>query len=261
MPRARGRLTRARPRRYITDQSVSSPVSDTLPAPAATARQRRKDARPAELLDAALALFVEKGFAHTRAEEVAARAGVSKGTLYLYYASKEELLKAVIRERLSSEIAAGAGQFERFAGPTADLLREVLIPWWERLLDSEVSGVFKLVITEVRHFPDIADFYAREVVEPGTRLVARILERGIARGELRPVDVPTAVHSLVLPLIMLCLHKHTLGACGAAPVGIDPKRFIRDHVELTLRGLVVREAAGAGDALRRAPSRPRKAPR
>lgn len=231
------------------------------PPSTATPRQRRKDARPAELLDAALALFVEKGFAHTRAEEVAARAGVSKGTLYLYYASKEELLKAVIRERLSAEIAAGAGQFERFAGPTADLLRELLIPWWERLLDSEVSGVFKLVITEVRHFPDIADFYAREVVEPGTRLVARILERGIARGELRPVDVPTAVHSLVLPLIMLCLHKHTLGACGAAPVGIDPKRFIRDHVELTLRGLVVREAAGAGDALRRAPSRPRKAPR
>ena len=261
MPRARGRLTRARPRRYITDQSVSSPVSDTLPAPAATARQRRKDARPAELLDAALALFVEKGFAHTRAEEVAARAGVSKGTLYLYYASKEELLKAVIRERLSSEIAAGAGQFERFAGPTADLLREVLIPWWERLLDSEVSGVFKLVITEVRHFPDIADFYVREVVEPGMQLVARILERGIARGELRPVDVPTAVHSLVLPLIMLCLHKHTLGACGAAPVGIEPRRFIRDHVELTLQGLLAHERTGAGAAPRRPTPRTREAQR
>ncbi len=216
-------------------------------APPVTAppRQRRKDARPAELLDAALALFVEKGFANTRAEEVAARAGVSKGTLYLYYASKEELLKAVIRERLSAEIEAGVGQFERFAGPTPDLLRQVLIPWWQRLLDSPTSGVFKVAITEVRNFPDIADFYAREVIEPGTRLVARILERGIASGEFRPVHVPTAVHSLVLPLIMLCLHKHTLGACGRGPQGIEPRQFIADHVELVLQGLLPRAAARA----------------
>lgn len=212
--------------------------SDTALASSPT-RQRRKEARPAELLDAALALFVEKGFAHTRAEEVAARAGVSKGTLYLYFASKEELLKAVIRERLSAEIEAGAEQVERYAGPTAELMRQVLIPRWQRLLDSPTSGVFKLVITEVRNFPDIAEFYAREVIEPGTRLIARILERGIARGEFRAVDVPTAVHSLVLPMIMLCLHKHTLSACGCAPRGIEPARFIRDHVELMLQGLLV----------------------
>jgi AcrR family transcriptional regulator len=223
-----------------------SPSETLTPAaPHAPARQRRKDARPAELLDAALALFVEKGFALTRAEEVAARAGVSKGTLYLYYASKEELLKAVIRERLSAEIEAGAEQVERYAGPTAELMRQVLIPWWQRLLDSPTSGVFKLVITEVRNFPDIAEFYAREVIEPGTRLIARILERGIARGEFRAVDVPTAVHSLVLPMIMLCLHKHTLSACGCTPRGIEPARFIRDHVELMLQGLLVQPPPAA----------------
>jgi AcrR family transcriptional regulator len=207
-------------------------------AEAAAPRQRRKDARPAELIDAALALFVEKGFANTRAEEVAARAGVSKGTLYLYYASKEDLLKAVIRERLSAEIEVAVGLAERFRGPTPELLRQVFMGWWQRLLDSEVSGVFKIVITEVRNFPDLAEFYAREVVEPGTGLVARILERGIARGELRAIDVPTAVHSLVLPMIMLCLHKHTLSACGLEARGIDTHRFIGDHVDLVLRGLL-----------------------
>src|SRR5688572_32334637 len=106
------------------------PSSSSPSATAAPARQRRKDARPAELLDAALALFVEKGFAATRAEEVAQRAGVSKGTLYLYYPSKEELLKAVIREQLSSRIAAGAAEAERHRGPAAELLREVFSRWW-----------------------------------------------------------------------------------------------------------------------------------
>lgn len=219
--------------------------TEELAAPHGT-RQRRKDARPAELIDAALALFVEKGFANTRAEEVAARAGVSKGTLYLYYASKEELLKAVIRDRLSAEIEAGVALAERYEGPTPDLLREVFIDWWHRLLDSEVSGVFKIVITEVRSFPELAEFYAHEVIEPGTRLTANILRRGIERGELRAVDVPTAVHSLVLPMIMLCLHKHTLGACGCEAQGIDPRQFIRDHVDLMLQGLLVRPGAAAG---------------
>jgi AcrR family transcriptional regulator len=241
-------LTLDRRSGIFTDQSVSKIVvtpTEELAAPHGT-RQRRKDARPAELIDAALALFVEKGFANTRAEEVAARAGVSKGTLYLYYASKEELLKAVIRDRLSAEIEAGVALAERYEGPTPDLLREVFIDWWHRLLDSEVSGVFKIVITEVRSFPELAEFYAHEVIEPGTRLTANILRRGIERGELRAVDVPTAVHSLVLPMIMLCLHKHTLGACGCEAQGIDPRQFIRDHVDLMLQGLLVRPRAAAG---------------
>jgi len=93
-------------------------------------RQRRKQARPQELLDAALGVFVEKGFAAARTEEVAARAGVSKGTLYLYYPSKEELLKAVIREHVLSVIEAGAIEIQQFTGSNADLLRHLLADWW-----------------------------------------------------------------------------------------------------------------------------------
>ena len=115
-------------------------MSDTLPS----SRRRLKEARPQQLLDAALELFVEKGFAATRAEEVAQRAGVAKGTLYLYYPSKEELLKAVIREHLSSRIAAGAAEAEKHRGPVAELLREVFSRWWLEVFDSPTSGVFKL---------------------------------------------------------------------------------------------------------------------
>lgn len=220
-------------------------------------RRRRKEARPQELLDAALELFVEKGFAATRAEEVAVRAGVSKGTLYLYYPSKEELLKAVIAHYLSARIAEGAAQAAGFPGSASDLLRGILIDWWGQLYDSPASGVFKLVITEVRNFPEIAGFYLREVVEPAHELLGGILRQGIASGEFRPVAVDHAVHSLVLPLVMVCLHRHSLGAC---PVDwhLDGHAFIAQHVHLVLDGLSARP--GAADAGRYDVSGPQAPP-
>lgn len=215
-------------------------------------RQRRKEARPKELLDAALDVFVRKGFAATRTDEVAARAGVSKGTLYLYYPSKEELLKAVIRERLSSAIAASADEVARHGGSAAELLRGSMVRWWRSIFDSPASGVFKLIITEVRNFPEIADFYYREVVEPGHRLIGDVLRRGIASGEFRPVDVDATVYSLVLPMVMLCLHKHSLAACPHAETApgcpsrvpaLDPQHFIAQHFQLVLRGLLADSAS------------------
>jgi AcrR family transcriptional regulator len=200
-------------------------------------RQRRKQARPQELLDAALEVFVERGFAASRCDDVAARAGVSKGTLYLYYDSKEELLKAVIRHHLSDEIAAAVAQAHSFTGPTPQLLSELIVQRWQRLVDGPSSGVFKLIITEMRNFPEIAELYAHEVVEPGQRLIGDILQRGIDRGELRPIDVPSAVRSLITPMIMLCLHKHTIGAC-ALQTPVDTRLFIRQHVELMLHGML-----------------------
>lgn len=208
-------------------------------SPSSSIRQRRKDARPSELLDAALALFVEKGFAATKSEEVAARAGVSKGTLYLYFPSKEELLKAVIRHTLLADIARGA---ERLAqeenGPTGELLVELMTDWWVNVYESPSSAIFKLVMTEVRNFPDIGEFYLREVIEPGHQLIGGLVQRGIDRGEFRPVDVDSVVHSIVLPMVMLCLHKHSMGACGFADSHLThPAEFIRQHLDLILNGL------------------------
>jgi len=204
------------------------------PAPT---RRRQKEARPQQLLDAALTLFVEKGFAATRAEEVAQLAGVSKGTLYLYYPSKEELLKAVISEHLSSRIAAGAIAADKHRGPVDELLREVFSRWWLEVFDSPTSGVFKLIITEVRNFPDLAEFYHREVLQPGKDLIAGIVQRGIDSGEFEACNVKDVVQSLNMPMVMLCLHKHSLGACNAYQEDFDPHAFIRSHINLVLRGL------------------------
>ena len=209
-------------------------------APTTSQRQRRKDARPLELLDAALELFVEKGFAAARAEEVAQRAGVSKGTLYLYYPSKEELFKAVIVRNLTSRIAATAQQVQAWDGEMATLLESLLVQWWQETYASPASGVFKILIAEMRNFPEIAEYYVQQVIEPGSALIGSIIARGIGSGEFRAVDVESTVHSLVLPMVMLCVHKHGLAAC--TPHQIDGQRFIAEHVALVVRGLRNRAA-------------------
>jgi Tetracyclin repressor-like, C-terminal domain len=113
----------------------------------------------------------------------------------------------------------------------------------------------KIVITEVRNFPELGEFYTREFAEPGKQLVGRMLERGIARGEFRAVDVPSTVMSLILPMVMLCLHKHSLGACAPLEPAVDPMAFIQHHADLVLRGLQVTPPAPATAA------RPRKTTR
>lgn len=200
-----------------------------------TPRQRRKEARPQELLDAALELFVEKGFAATRAEEVAQRAGVSKGTLYLYYPSKEDLFKAVIAQSLGSRIEQTAQQVQAYRGPVGPLLEDLLVKWWQQVYASPVAGTFKIVVSEVRNFPEIAEFWIRNVIEPGHALIGSIVQRGIDAGEFRRVDVLSVVHSIVLPLVMLCVHKHGLAACSQHQ--IDGERFIAEHVALIVRGI------------------------
>ena len=209
-------------------------------------RRRRKDARPAELLDAALALFVEKGFAATRSEEVARAAGVSKGTLYLYFPSKEELLKAVIQHFLGTEIETGMAEAAAADGPVAEAMEQLLVTWWTRIYEGPASGVFKLMITEVRNFPEIGRFWVERVVTPGQAIVSGLIQRGIARGEFEVDDVHSAVHSILMPLILLCLHKHSFMACDVGKdMDIDPVTFMHAHLKLVFKGLAARPPASA----------------
>lgn len=213
-------------------------------------RERRKETRPAELLDAALDLFVEKGFAATRAEEVAARAGVSKGTLFLYFPSKEELFKAVVRENISGRFKEWEAEFHAFEGSTPDMVRYCMKVWWERIGATRASGITKLIISEARNFPDIAAFYQQEVIRPATELVRRILQRGVDRGEFRALDMDYAIFSIIAPMIFLIMMKHSLGVCVPQEYELDPERYVSAQVETLLRGFCVREgeAGGAGGA-------------
>jgi AcrR family transcriptional regulator len=215
-----------------------------LPAPAAApVRQRRKEARPQELLDAALDLFVERGFAATRSEDVAARAGVSKGTLYLYYPSKEELLKEVIRHNVVNQIAEGVDIVRQFEGSSSELLARMLRLWWERIGETRASGIIKLMTSEVRNFPEVAQFYVDEVIAPSNRMLVKVIERGIERGEFREtLNVPEVVHAIVAPMVLLAMNKHSLGACSAGFL-LDPKAVTEALIDLALNGLTTRPAA------------------
>ena len=221
-----------------------APQRPLQPAP----RQRRKETRPQELLDAALQLFVEKGFAATRSEEVARRAGVSKGTLYLYYPSKEELFKAVVRQSMSTLIAEGIELADAYEGSSSDLLATLMNIWWQKVGNTPAAGIHKIVLSEVRNFPELAQFYADEVTRPADRLFSTVVQRGIDRGEFRPVPIHEVAHVLMAPMIFLSLHQHSFGACAVHGDDIDADALIRTQLDMALRGLESRAPAAPAQA-------------
>jgi AcrR family transcriptional regulator len=202
------------------------------PAPRWT---RRKEARPAELLQAALALFVEHGFAATRLDDVARKAGVSKGTLYLYFDSKDELFKAVVREGLVPALERGEQMLEAHHGSAAQLLRDLLHGWWTLVGDTPYGGIPKLMISECRNFPDLAAFYHDEVISRGNRLIAAALERGMRSGEFRPLDLDHATRLVLAPVVLLVVWRHSFDFCGGSKLA--PEAYIDAHLELVLNGL------------------------
>jgi AcrR family transcriptional regulator len=205
-------------------------------------RQRRKEARPAELMAAALELFVEKGFVGTRLDDVAARAGVSKGTLYLYFDNKEALFKAVIQEGILPVLERGAGLVEGFTGSSADLLRALIEEWWQRIGTTHLAGVPKLMISEAGNFPELATYYHEAVIVRGRELMRRTLQRGITAGEFRAVDVETAIDVIFAPVLMLLIWRYSLGACCGTVH--DPQAYLTTHLDLVLRGLARTDDSG-----------------
>ena len=203
--------------------------------------ERRKDARPQELLSAALDLFVERGFASTRLEDVARRAGVSKGTLYLYFTNKEELFKAVVRENIVPALGEAEDIISSFDGHSADLMRRVIHGWWERLGATKASGIIKLVMAEAGNFPDLAQFYQEEVINRSTTMIASMFERAVARGEFRPMDVTVMTQVLIAPLLMLITWKHSIGPCSQG--ALDPMVFLEAFLDMALHGLLPAPAA------------------
>jgi AcrR family transcriptional regulator len=201
--------------------------------------ERRKDARPGEILDAALELFVEKGFAATRLEDVAQRAGVSKGTVYLYFDSKEELFKSVIRSGIVRAIEEAEELVSGYEGSSAELLQQIYAGWWQNIGGTRLSGIPKLMISEAQNFPELARFYYEEVVQRGSRLFGRAIQRGIDGGEFRRVNVDYAVRAMVSPLIMRAILEHSFLPC-AGPEDFDVPAYFKHTLELVLDGLRAR---------------------
>ncbi len=200
-----------------------------------TSRKRRKDARPSELSAAALSLFVEKGFAATRLEDIAARAGVSKGTLYLYFDSKEALFKAVIQDGIVPVVAENEAIAARHTGPTFPLLEKLLDNWWAAIGQTDFAGIPKLMVAEARNFPEVAQFYYENVIRRARTLVGSTLDRGMASGEFRRMDVETTIDVIIAPILMLLIWRFSMASCqsGEADAGL----YLQIHMDLLRQGL------------------------
>lgn len=199
---------------------------------------RRKDARPQELTAAALSLFVERGFAATRLDEIAARAGVTKGTLYLYFKSKEDLFKAVIREGVLPVMDEAQRRYAEYSDDPERLMRELLLGWWELIGSTELGGIPKLMMAEANNFPDVAQFYYDEVMARGREVVSAALRLGIERGVFREVDHEVLVLVLMAPLLHLATWRYSFAPCE--PQNLDPERYLQSYLDLIFNGLRAR---------------------
>jgi AcrR family transcriptional regulator len=220
---------------------------------------RRKQARPAELTSAALALFVERGYAATRLEDIAAKAGVSKGTLYLYFDSKEELFKTVVREGLVPALERGERMLDEHKGSASQLLRELVQGWWELIGNSPFGGIPKLMLSECRNFPELGRFYLDEVISRGYRLLGRVAQRGMDSGEFRRMDLDYVTRLVIAPVVLMAVWRHSFDFCDSHR--LDAQRYIDHHVDLLLNGLARRRDAAANDSREWHPAVAKKAGR
>jgi AcrR family transcriptional regulator len=216
----------------------------TIEPEASVRWRRRKTARPAEILDAALAAFAERGFAATRLDDVAERAGITKGTLYLYFRSKEDLFKAVVRQELVPNIERAEAMAATASAPSLVLL-EQLVGFFSQIVGSPLSAIPKLVLTEAGNFPELARFYLEEVVDRGKALLRGLLERGVRAGEVRPIDTESAVTCIIAPLLIGSLWRHSFERHAGRPLDIDA--LCRTHVDLLRRGLAPDPGRDASD--------------
>ena len=202
--------------------------------------QRRSEDRPREICSAALELFAERGFAGTRVDDIAARAGVSKGTLYLYFRTKEEIFGAVVRTTVAPNIAKIRESVATADVPFSELIHGLL----ERFVDLTerlpIGAVAKIVIGESRNFPELAKVYHDLVIREAIATVADLVERAQARGEVRPGDARLYAMTLIGPMLMGMLWRETFEPVGAATVNM--KALARQHAAAALTGLLTEEA-------------------
>ena len=197
--------------------------------------RRRKNARPEEIISAALEVFADRGFAATKLEDVARRAGVTKGTIYLYFENKEALFKALVRETIVPVIEQGEALAKSFTGSARDLFEQLIREYFRLVGDTSLSGIPRLMTAEARNFPQLARFYYEEVVTRGHRLMGGVLERGIKAGEFRKVDVPVATKLAMAPLMHAVVARKAFAAC--MPEGFDVASYLDTHIDLYLHGI------------------------
>lgn len=202
-------------------------------------RRRRKEARPAEIAAAALDVFAEKGFTATRLEDIAARAGVSKGTVYLYFENKEALFKAAVEAVMTPAIEAAEALAGDTRRPAADLLRDFILGWWQMVGNTPLGAVPKLLVAESGNFPEIARWFHDTFMSRALRAMTRIIEQGAAAGEFRPLPAQLAARIVFAPLFSLLIWRRAFA--DFMPDLPEPQDYLDQVIDLLTHGLAIRE--------------------
>ncbi len=200
-----------------------------------TRPRRRREARPREILDAALSVFVEHGFSAARTEEIAKRAGITKGTLYLYFPSKDAIFKSLLQESFAPHLSQFANGIQNAEGSSADIIRLIIRGLGGFMRTSPYAALPKLIISEIGNFPELARFYKSEVIDLGLGMFESIIRRGIALGEFRQVDPKHTARLMMTPVSYTAIWRTSFGRLDSEPY--DYEALLETHLDLVLRGL------------------------
>lgn len=197
--------------------------------------RRRAEARPDEVLDAALELFIEQGFAQTRVEDIAKRAGLSKGAVYLYFPSKEKLLEELVRRAIVPIADSALDFIKDFEGDPRPVLAMVMRMLAGRFADPKIFAIPKLIFREVLGFPELAQMYRREVLDRVIPTIEAVIARGIDQGYFRQVDPHLTIRSIIGPLL---LHVAMAEIFGITPEGgLNFDKMVENHLTILFDGL------------------------
>jgi AcrR family transcriptional regulator len=204
-------------------------------APSEQRWTRRKQARPSEILDAALKVFAQKGYAAARMEDIARQAGVTKGTIYLYFENKEAVFKSLVREAIGTTVGTVAAGLSDHQGAARDLIRFALTAMAGLLIASDRVVLPKIIIAESGNFPELARFYRFEIIETGLGIFSSVVARGIAQGEFRALPVAHIVRLIIAPALLAAIWQSTFAQFDPEPY--DYKGLIDTHLDVLFRGL------------------------
>jgi AcrR family transcriptional regulator len=210
-------------------------ASDITAEKPQTRWRRRKDARAPEILDAALSVFAEKGFAGARMEDIAAKAGVTKGTIYLYFQNKEAVFKSLVRDSIGTTLSGVLEASKTFEGSARDLLRFVLTTMGHFLTTSDRVVLPKIILAEAGNFPELLRFYREEIIANGLGVLSGVMARGMERGEFRRMNPDHAARLAIAPMLLSALWRTTFAPFDEEP--FDYQGFIAVHIDTLLKGL------------------------
>lgn len=202
--------------------------------------RRRKAERPEQIVSAAMEVFARKGFAAARLDDIAAKAGVSKGAIYLYFPTKEDVFRAVVEQGVAPNLDHVRAMIAASDLPFPQLARGMIGVIANLAATSPLGGIVKMVIGEARNFPELARVWHERLVTPALATLGGAIAQAQARGELRPGDPRHYAFGLVAPLLMGVIWRETFTPIGAEP--IDIPALAQQHLELWLRGLAPDEA-------------------